>query len=170
MTQTSAKSAPLPFTDSMFYMWRCVIAVAHADGVLHEKESEMFNKVFASLEKSYALTDEHVGTFTKDIAVKQDINTLLPKITDPECRALLLFFAQITASVDGVLAYDEATLVGRLHGKIGSSPDTRDRVAEIRRELADRIKNRSAPSNPARNPIYDALDALLLRLGVDPVE
>lgn len=168
MTKPSPQTSRKPFSDSMFNMWRCVIVVAHADGVIHEKERELFDTVFAHLEQAYELTDLHVGTFTKDLAQKQDINAFLPQVTEPESKALLLFFAQIVASIDGSLAYDEATLVGRLHGKLASSPDIRDRVAEIRKSIADQMVNRA--KKPDRNPIYFALDALLLRLGIDPVE
>lgn len=171
MTQ-QAQAQRQPFTDSMFNMWRCVIAVGHADGVIHEKERELFEKVLRSLAATYELTEEQMATFSRDLSERQDVFGMLPAVTAPECRALLLFFSQIVASIDGTLAYDEATLVGRLHGKIGSSPDTRDRVAEIRRDIADQMSKRRADAGTAaasRNPIYYALDALLLRLGMAPV-
>lgn len=171
MTKTSTNPTRQAFTDSMFSMWRCVILVAHADGVIHDKERELFDKVFASLARTYALTPEHMATFQQDFAQKQDIDVLLPRVTDPEAKALLLFFAQVVASIDGVLAYNEATLVGQLHARIGNSPDAKDRVAEIRADIADQMKNRRADQGTVdRNPIYYALDALLLRLGVDPID
>lgn len=171
MTQPSPHTSPKPFTESHYYMWRAVIAVAHADGVVHDKEKELFDKVIHSVARSYALTDEHLGTFTRDLQEAQDIYTLIPHISDPECKALLLFFSQIVASIDGSLAYDEATLVGRLHGKLGSMPDTRERVSEIRANIADRMKQRRADlaANKERDPIYYAVDALLMRLGVETV-
>ena len=44
---------------SMFYMWRCVIAVAHAhaDGQVTDKERAYLNNVFSNMDRAYALTD-----------------------------------------------------------------------------------------------------------------
>jgi len=172
MTKPAPQTDRKPFTDSMFYMWRSIISVAHADGVLHAKERELFDKVFVHLEQAYDIPPARRGTFEKDLAGNEDINTFLPHITDPECKALLLFFAQVVASIDGVLAYDEATLVGKLHATLADSPDTRDRVTEIRKAIADQMTQRRADkaTKPDRNPIYYALDALLLRLGVTPID
>jgi uncharacterized membrane protein YebE (DUF533 family) len=170
---TGAEAGKKPFTDSMFSMWRAVIAVAHADGVIHEKERSLFDKVFTSIAQRYDLTDEQRAVFEEDLIARKDIDSLVAGVTEPECKAMLLFFAQIVASIDGVLAYDEAAMVGQLHGKFGLAPDTVDRVAEIRRAIADQMAQRRADmakGGTPRNPILYALDALLLRLGVEPVE
>ena len=46
MTGPTPQQSKKPVSDSMFNMWRCIIMVAHADGIIHEKESEFFEKVF----------------------------------------------------------------------------------------------------------------------------
>ncbi len=173
MTNASAQPAKRPITDSMFNMWRAIIVMAHADGVIHEKEQEFFDKVFANMARSYDLTPAHMDTFAKDLKVAQPIEALLPKITDPELRSLLLYFSQVVAWIDGHLSPDESELLKKLHNAFGKGAEMGEVMARIRQEMADQMFKRRTDlqsQRPDRNPLFYALDALLIRLGIDLID
>jgi tellurite resistance protein len=160
-----------PVSDSMFNMWRCIIMVAHADGVIHEKESEFFEKVFVSMAKVYALTEAHHQTWQEDLATVQSIEALLARVTDPECKSMLLYFSQVVAWIDGNLSPDEAALLKKLHNSIMPNEPTEKIMADIRADIAARVVARKdTEKSLQRNPLFFALDALLARLGVELIE
>jgi tellurite resistance protein len=171
MTNPSAQPAKKPVSDSMFYMWRCIIVMAHADGVIHDKEQEFFDKVFANMGRVYALTQEHLDTFAADLKKAQDIDTLLPYVKDVEFRSLLLYFSQVVAWIDGNLSQDESELLKKLHTAFGKAPETGEVMAKIRLDIADQMFKRKSDlvqqKHLERNPLFYALDALLLRLGIE---
>lgn len=160
-----------PVSDSMFNMWRCIIMVAHADGVIHEKESEFFEKVFASMAKVYALTEAHHQTWKEDLATAQSIDALLARVTDAECKSMLLYFSQVVAWIDGNLSTDESELLKKLHNSIMPNGPTERIMADIRADIAARVVSRKDTEKTLqRNPLFFALDALLARLGVELIE
>jgi uncharacterized membrane protein YebE (DUF533 family) len=173
MTVSAGQSKKKPVSDSMFNMWRCIIMVAHADGVIHEKESEFFEKVFAAMSKVYALTEAHHQTWKEDLETAQSIDPLLGKITDPEFKSMLLYFAQVVAWIDGHLSPDESALLKKLHSSLMPNAPTEKIMADIRQDIAARVVARKIEENEKhlqRNPLFYALDALLIRLGVEPIE
>lgn len=172
MSQTSPQAALKPVSESLFYMWRCVICMAHADGVVHAQERAFFDRIFAHMGKTYDLTSEHLETFAQDLETQQDIEELQAHMTDPECKSLLIFFSQIVACSDGKLDFEEAALIGRLDGAFGAQPDTEETIAEIRNDIAERMKlyREAGHQKPDRPAVHYALDALLLRLGIDVLD
>lgn len=172
MNQTSPQPALKPVSESLFYMWRCVICMAHADGVVHEKERAFFDGIFTHMGRAYDLTSEHLETFAKDLEEQQDLDALLTHLTDPECKSLLIFFSQVVACSDGKLDFEEAALIGKLDGAFGAQPDTEETVAQIRNDIAERMKlyKEAGHQKPDRPAVYYALDALLLRLGIDVLD
>lgn len=173
MSKSSAQPGIMPVSDSFFYMWRCIIVMAHADGVIHEKEREFFEKVFVNMARVYALTPEHLKAFTGDLEKAQNIDTLMSHIKDPECRSLLLYFSQVVAWIDGHLSPDESDLLKKLHAAFGKAPETGEMMAKIRQDIADQMFKRKTDLEQRhleRNPLFYALDALLLRLGIDHLD
>ena len=37
------------FNQNKFYMWRCITAMAHADGIVHEDEKTYLEKIFSNM-------------------------------------------------------------------------------------------------------------------------
>ena len=168
--QELSPSARKPVSDSLFNMWRCAIVMAHADGVIHESEREFFDRVFKSMERVYALTEAHLKVFADDLKSPQDVDGLLPRVTDAECKILLLHFCQIVAWVDGNLSPQELALLKKLHTNCNQDPGTAERVAQIREDIAEqifRLKTEAEDRQGTRDPLFYAISALLQRLGVD---
>lgn len=171
MAVSGAQQQKKPVSDSMFNMWRCIIVVAHADGVIHEKEQEFFDKVFINMSRVYDLTEDHHRMWIEDLKTTQDIDLLLPKVADPEYKSMLLYFSQVVAWIDGDLSGGESALLKKLHNTIMPNAPTEKIMAEIRADIATKVLQRKDTEKTLqRNPLFFALDALLIRLGVDHIE
>lgn len=170
MVKNSPQPALKPVGDSMFYMWRCIIVMAHADGVIHKSEREFFEKVFANMARAYTLTKDQADTFARDLESPQDIDQLLPNVADTEFRSLLLYFSQIVAWIDGDLSPHEANLLKKLHSSRGDGSE--QIMADIRQQMASQVVRRREDGEKQilRHPLYYALDALLDRLGIPPID
>jgi hypothetical protein len=171
MTVNVPQPVQKPVSDSLFHMWRCIIVMAHADAVIHQREQDFFDKVFVNMARSYALTDAHRAAFAGDLKSPQEIDPLLARVTDPEARSLLLYFSQAVAWIDGNLSPQEAALLRKLQAVCGTG--AAHVQAEIRQEIADQMFRRKADieeRNIERNPLFYAMDALLARLGIEPVD
>lgn len=170
-------NAPVPqvkksFSESMLYMWRSIILMAHADGVVHDKERQLFDRIFAKITKAYDATPEQMQLLARDLSEQQDFDEITRHVTEPEHKAVLVYFAQVVASIDGILAYDEASMIGRLQGAFGLKPDTEEMMRKIRAEISEQMQKRKQEVETAtpREPIQYALDALLFRLGMERLD
>ena len=87
----------LTMTDSQLNMWRAVIAIAHADGTVQQEEKDYLYKTLANIDRSYNLKDAQRMALANDLKTPQDISTLIPLITDPQHRAMLVHFGEVLA-------------------------------------------------------------------------
>ena len=65
---------------------------------------------------------------------------------------------------------DESDLLKKLHAAFGKAPETGEVMAKIRQDIAEQMFKRKSDIQQKqleRNPLYYALDALLLRLGIE---
>ena len=104
MTPAQPQLSGQPISNSTFYMWRCVIAVAHADGVVHDAERAYIKKIIANMDRVYGLTPEQKATFASDLdsSQSQSIPELLSHINEPACRGQLIYFGGLMARAGGV--------------------------------------------------------------------
>ncbi len=116
---------------SKFYMLRCLVAMAHADGVICDEE-RAYLAVFMN---RLPFTDEQRNIFENDMETSQDIETLLPHINDPKYRGQLPYFARIMAYKDGELHPNEEALLNRMHAHAMDGLD----MDAIRKETAQAV-------------------------------
>jgi uncharacterized tellurite resistance protein B-like protein len=169
MGQSKPYTTGRPLNDSLFSMWRCVIAVAHADGIMHETEIAHFRQLFKDLDRSFKLTPAQRGQLEDDLKTAPPVESLLAKITDDEQRLLLVNFAHVVAHVDGELHPNEAALLAVLDRAVPVTQETLRIRDEIRRDIAQQMAQRAADavSGDARGcALTYALNALLHRLGI----
>jgi tellurite resistance protein len=170
MGQTQPYTSGRPLGDSLFAMWRCVIAVAHADGLVHEEELAHFAKIFGYLGTAFAVTPEQRERFEADLKQAQELGSLLPRVTDAEQRCLLVNFAHVVAHVDGELHPNEAALLTVLDKAVPETPETAKIRDDIRRDIVKQMAQHAGDQmseEGARScTLTYALNALLHRLGI----
>lgn len=117
-----------------FYMFRCLIVMAHADGVFSEEErSYMYSLMDHS---RINLTSEQYKTLESDMDAPQNIADLLPYLHDPEYRSQLLYFARLMAHKDGHKHPNEEDLLNKIQAHTAPNTDLDMMRAEAKEALA----------------------------------
>ncbi len=168
MVHESLQQQKKPVGASQFYMWRCVVAIAHADGKVQAEEREYLGRIFDKM----GLTAEQRETFRQDAETPQDIATLLAHINEPEWRGQLIYFAGLLARADGVLAPSEEQLIKKLRGDQMASLDMDQIRADVKKAVDDEMFQHDLKMSEIRpqRGLSAVLDSLLLRLGIDILE
>ncbi|MEZ0259909.1 MAG: TerB family tellurite resistance protein [Alphaproteobacteria bacterium] len=106
------KSDITAVSDSTFHLWRCIIALAKADGIIEDSEITHINSALASLK---GLSAEQRLTLGEDMVMEEtDIAPLLARVTDKADRALIFHFGGLLAESDGELEPGEEAILQRL--------------------------------------------------------
>lgn len=160
-------------SDSLFYMWRCVIAIAHADGKIAAQERAYLENVMANLDRVYNLSEDQRTALKTDLDRPQKISDLLPRVTLPADRASLIYFGDVLASADGERSADEDAVLKKLHDDQMSKIDVEKLRAEIDADMAKRRDERAREmkqihaDEDKKHRVFAALDRLMLRFGFD---
>lgn len=166
-------SSKKELSESLFYMWRCVIAIAWADGTVQEQERAYLVNVIANLDRVYGLTDDQKKIFDEDLKTAQKLSDLLPHVRQLEDRASVIYFGDVLAWADGDFTVDEEDVLKKLHDDQMSKIDVDKLRAEIGTDLSKRRDQRAQEmkslhaDEQAKHPVFAALDRLLLRFGID---
>lgn len=155
---------------SKFCMIRCLVSVAHADGVFCDEEREyvtgMMNRI--------PLSSEQRATLEADFRTPQDVADLMRQINDPRFRGQVVYFARLMAHKDGVLHPKEAEIIDHLHLQATEGLDM-----EAIRAKAQEVANAKLAAHdieidqnrPVKGghiiPYFQWLDEILLALGID---
>lgn len=169
MSRAKQYKAGEPITTSMFYMWRCVIALAHADGQVHEAERAYLTRIIGNMDRAFGMTAEQRATFANDIAAPQQISSLLPYINDPACRAQLVYFGGLLAWADGNMDPREDTILKKLRADQLASLDMEQIRKDVAAAVADEMFQHDLKMSALRpqKGLSGMLDDILLRAGVD---
>lgn len=116
---------------SRFYMWRAVVAMAHADGIVTPHEVNFLHQQM----KDVPMSDGQLQMLAKDLTEPQNIRVLFLQITDKQDKRDFFKLARVLSWADGdfdaqekhILEYLES-LAGEDEGMLKSS---RDDVKEI---------------------------------------
>ncbi len=114
-------------TDSRFYMWRALFAIAHADEVVSDEERRFMNKTL----HDYPFSAAQTQILEQDITVKQDVNALFAKITDPQDRSQFFDHARTLVWCDGDYGQKEQQILLRLKREHVQSADV-DSMSNIK--------------------------------------
>lgn len=154
-----------PAGNSKFYMIRCVIAMAHADGEVCDEERAYIH----ALMRHINFSDEQRQTLRDDLENEQDVADLFRFINDPRFRGQVVYFARILAHKDGVLAPSEQDLLDRLHAMatdgldLDQIRDDAKKASQINMKDHDLTLDRIAP----QGGLFGIFDDLMLSLGYD---
>lgn len=154
-----------------YTMLRCLIALAHQDGVMDDQEVAYVTAMINRLNMS----EEWRQTLLADFDKPQDIYALFAQINEPQMRANVLYFARILAYKDGVLSDSEDAVLKKLHAqtvdpaKLASIKSEVHAIVQKDLLLHDiHVQSIGRPQRGTHAFSWFAwLDELLLKLGID---
>lgn len=97
-------------SESRFYMWRAVFAMAHADNVITDEERRFMRAVI----RDHNFTDFQKDILLNDIDNEQDISSMFSFISDQEDRTKFFYYARLLCWSDGDFDAQEQEILTRL--------------------------------------------------------
>lgn len=97
-------------SESRFYMWRAVFAMAHADDVITDEERNFMMGVI----RDYDFSDFQKDILLNDIENKQDIASMFSFITEQDDRTKFFYYARLLCWSDGDFDAQEQEILTRL--------------------------------------------------------
>ena len=136
---------------SRFYMWRAIVAMIHADGVVTPHEVNFIQEYT----KDVPLSDPQKSILARDIAEPQDIYTMFSQIAHPQDKQDFFALARILCWSDGDFQQQERAIMQMLE-KIHSDTESqkflkgsREDVQEISLD-ADQWRAHPMPANDSK--------------------
>lgn len=169
MTLDSTNQIGIEFSISKLYMWRCVITMAHADGLIHEDERKHLTTIFDNMRERAGLSQENYILLISDLSDPQDPLEMLKHINEPQYRSQVVYFARLLAYKDGHLHPSEEELLQKLHAKVTDGLN----MDEIRKEVQTNVNQElvlhelDMDANRPEGGLYGLLDEFMLYLGID---
>ena len=96
--------------DSRFQMWRAVVALAHADGMIAQQERSFVESYLAQL----PISAQQADTLRADLQTPASPGDMFAAITVPSDRADYFQFAQMIIACDGTQAEQEKAIIDHL--------------------------------------------------------
>lgn len=90
-------------TESQFYMWRAIFALAHADDIVTPEELRFMSEILEDI----PFSDEQKAVLKTDATEEQSVEDMFVKITDPADQAEFFKFASKLAHIDGDFGEEE---------------------------------------------------------------
>lgn len=115
---------------SRFYMWRAVVAMAHADGIVTPHEVSFLQDSV----KNTDISKGQVQILTADLGTPQDIYRMFSHITDPRDKKDFFKFARVLSWSDGDFDAQEKHIVETLE-KIHMDETSRRLLNESKKEV-----------------------------------
>lgn len=98
-------------TNSQFYIWRTLFAVAHADNIVTDEEVKFMAHVMDEIDFS----DEQSELLKDDLHNAKNAEAMFVHITEQEDRELFFDLARDLVWVDGNFDEEEKSMMVRLH-------------------------------------------------------
>lgn len=151
--------------NSQFYMIRCVVAMAHADGVVCDAEEEHIENLITRM----PFNAEQKATLRHDIKEKQNVSSLLAHINDPKYRGQVVYFARLLAYKDGELHPSEEALLQRMHLTVTDGLDMDGIRADVKNYVGTHMAKHETDMDAQRpdKGLFGLMDRFMLWCGID---
>lgn len=123
-------------TESRFYMWRAVFALAHADHIVTDEERKFMVRILAT----EGFSEEQETILRQDMETAQEVGNMFLKVSDPEDRSQFFYFARMLLWSDGDFAQQEQKLLTELGKDHFKSVDFDHMIGTVDMELEDAHK------------------------------
>jgi len=144
------------FNNSKLYMWRTIIALAHADGQVCESERAYLEGVLDRMRESTDISDEQYSTLRRDLTKPHDAMQMLAHVQDPRYRGQILYFARLLANKDGILCEKEQDILEKLEVEIGKDINI---SSASRKKLTEALKE----ENHTQGGFVKAIEKLFIK-------
>ena len=141
-----------PLSDSAFHMWRCIIAVAHADGIVQDAELEHLKKIFSGMERDGLLNADQREILGQDLVGPQNVSTLLKRVTSQEDRHQLVYAAALMAQTSGDLDPGEEEVIRKISAGTLGEAEVSQLLNDVRKALEDKATQEALARARAERP------------------
>lgn len=114
-------------SESRFYMWRAVVAMVHADGVVTPHEVAFVNDYICDLD----LSKEQMDTVGQDLQTPQDVYEMYANIVEQQDKKDFFALARALSWCDGDYDGQEKMIIEKLE-EIHMNDENRDLLMESR--------------------------------------
>lgn len=119
-------------SESRFNMWRCVVAMAHADGVVTPHELSFINDYVKEID----FNKDHLKTIGDDLLNPKDIHELFLRVTDKQDKVDFFALARALSWSDGDYDIQEKKIIKQL--EIANSID--EEMLRESREIVNEVE------------------------------
>ena len=147
--------------DSLFAMWRAVVAMVHADGIVTPHEVSFVNEQIRDLHFS----ENQLAQLSEDFKEPQDITEMFSNIKSPQDKKAFFMLARALSWCDGDLAEQDEHIIEVLEHKEFAVEDraileeSRENMSEI--ELCGKQWLFKNTSNTQGQSMFNFLGQLL---------
>lgn len=120
-------------SQSQFYMWRTLFAVAHADNIVTDEEIAFMAHVLEDIDFS----EEQTEILKDDISNPKDIEMMFRGITEQEDRSKFFDFARDLVWVDGDFGTEEQSVMIKLFREHFQNTDVDKLIGQVRLEFEE---------------------------------
>lgn len=133
-------------SDSKFYMWRTLFAIAHADDVVTDEELRFMTEAIEDV--GFSPVQKEI--LRKDISTPQDITEMFRKIEDTKDQAAFFKFARSIVWIDGDYGEEEQEIMLKLKREHVKNVNIDDLVGglDIELEVDDQMAS-ALPGQPS---------------------
>ena len=171
MTANKQNTMHPSFSISKLYMWRCIVTMAHADGLIHETERSHLINIFDKMRTKAGLSQDNYILLISDLSNPQDALEMLKHVNEPKYRAQVVYFARLLAYKDGHLHPTEQELLEKLHASVTDGLNIDEIRREVQKNIAHELTLQEIATDSKRPDdgigLYKLIDALCLHFGID---
>lgn len=102
-----------PLPESLFYMWRAIFAIAHADDVVTDEERVVLTRIL----ETELFSDDQIAVLKRDMTEPQDIVEIFSHITEQDDRSLFFKKARELVWADGDYGQREQDIIMKLQSQ-----------------------------------------------------
>lgn len=131
-------------TESEFYMWRALFAIAHADDVVSHEEMIFLNNAMATTH----LSEEQRAVLKSDLEHKQCVDEMFERVTLREHRTQFFYLARMLCWCDGDFDQQEQDLFARLKTLHVKTVDLEAMIGHVALEFEDEVAEKVTVKTP----------------------
>ena len=153
-------------SNSKLSMFRCMLAIAHADGIYCDEEQGYMRTMMGN--QNPPLSEEQREILEDDMANPKALGDILPEIDEPEYRGQVVYFARLMAYKDGELHPNEDDLIERLHANAMDNVDMDALREDVKKAVALNMEahQEMLEEMSAKNTVFRAFNRIMTSMGL----